>query len=141
MSATARPGPLNRAIRRFNRTVYNPLAMTVAGLRHSPYSVVKHIGRKSGRPYETPVIAHAVGDGFIIALPYGDDVDWCRNILVAGRCTITRGGVEHRVDAPQILDPSRALPELPRALPVAFRLFGLNARKMSFLRLRRLTAS
>jgi deazaflavin-dependent oxidoreductase (nitroreductase family) len=79
--------------------------------------VVKHIGRKSGRPYETPVIAHAVGDGFIIALPYGDDVDWCRNILAADGCTITRGGVEHRVDAPQILDPSRALPELPRALP------------------------
>ena len=62
MSATARPGPLNRAIRRFNRNVYNPLAMTVAGLRHSPYSAVKHFGRKSGRPYETPVIAHAVGD-------------------------------------------------------------------------------
>jgi hypothetical protein len=84
MSATARPGPLNRAIRRFNRNVYNPLAMTVASLRHSPYSVVEHIGRKSGPPYETPVIAHAVGDGFIIALPYGDDVDWCRNILAAG---------------------------------------------------------
>ena len=115
--------------------------MTVAGLRHSPYSVVKHIGRKSGRPYETPVIAHAVGDGFIIALPYGDDVDWCRNILAAGGCTITRGGVEHRVEVPEILDPSRALSELPRALPVVFRLFGLHARKMSFLRLRRLTAS
>ena len=141
MSATARTGLLNRAIRRFNHNVYNPLAMTVAGLRHSPYSVVKHIGRKSGRPYETPVIAHAVGDGFIIALPYGDDVDWCRNILAAGGCTISRGGVEHRVDAPQILDPSRALPELPRALPVVFRLFGLNARKMGFLRLHRLTAS
>jgi hypothetical protein len=50
MSATARTGLLNRAIRRFNHNVYNPLAMTVAGLRHSPYSVVKHIGRKSGRP-------------------------------------------------------------------------------------------
>jgi len=141
MSVTARPGPLNRAIRRLNRNVYNPVAMTIAGLRHSPYSVVKHIGRKSGLPYETPVVAHAVGDGFIIALPYGDDVDWCRNILAAGGCTITRGGVEYRVDAPQILDPSRALPELPRALPVVFRLFGLNARKMSFLRLRKLTAS
>jgi hypothetical protein len=34
-----------------------------------------------------------------------------------------------------------AVPELPRALPVVFRLFGLNARKMSFLRLRRLTVS
>ena len=141
MSATARTGLLNRAIRGFNHNVYNPLAMTVAGLRHSPYSVVKHIGRKSWRPYDTPVIAHAVGDGFIIALPYGDDVDWCRNILAAGGCTISRGGVEHRVDAPQILDPSRALPELPRALPVVFRLFGLNARKMGFLRLHRLTAS
>src|SRR5262249_37911821 len=141
MSGTAGPGPLNRAIRRFNRNVYNPLAMTVAGLGHSPYSVIKHIGRKSGRPYETPVIAHAVDDGFIIALPYGDDVDWCRNILAAGVCTTARGGGGHRVDAPPILDPSRALPELPRALPVVFRLFGLNARKMGFLRLRRLTAT
>src|SRR5262249_59575817 len=120
MSATARPGPLNRAIRGFNRKVYNPLAMTVAGLRHTPYSVVKHIGRKSGRPYETPVIAHDVGDGFIIALPYGDDVDWCRNIVAAGGCTITPGGVEDPVDAPQILHPSPAPPPLPPALPPAF---------------------
>src|SRR5262249_56709692 len=117
MSGTAGPGPLNRAIRRFNRNVYNPLAMKVAGLRHSPYSVVKHIGRKSGRPYETPVIAHAVGDGFIIALPYGDDVDWCRNILVAGGGTITRRGVRHPGDAPHIPDPSPPAPPLPRPPP------------------------
>src|SRR5262249_62361324 len=117
VSAPARPGPLNRAIRRFNRNVYNPLAMTVAGLRHSPYSVVRHIGRKSGRPYETPVVAHAVSDGFIIALPYGDDVDWCRNILAAGGGTIPPGGGEKWGDAPPVPRPSPAPPELARPLP------------------------
>ena len=32
-------------------------------------SVVRHVGRTTGRPYETPVQAVVTEDGFVIALP------------------------------------------------------------------------
>src|SRR5215470_15487420 len=131
------PGRFNRAIRRFNRAVYNPLAMMVAGRRRSPYAVLRHVGRHTGKRYATPVVAHATEDGFLVALPYGDDVDWCRNILAAGRCMLRRDGVEHELVAPEVVDSEQALDKLPRWLPAFFRLFALNARKMRYLRLRR----
>ena len=45
---------LNRTIRLFNRWVTNPLAMTFAGRGHSPYAVVRHVGRRTLLTYATP---------------------------------------------------------------------------------------
>ncbi len=78
---------LNR-VRQFNKRFLNPAVLTVAGHHRSPYAVVHHVGRHSGRMYSTPVVVESTPNGFIIPLPYGSDVDWCRNILAAGRCTI-----------------------------------------------------
>src|SRR6478609_5333099 len=71
--------PVLDAIRRFNRRYYNRLILMFAGERGQLYSVVRHVGRRSGQRYETPVVAEPVDDGFIIALPYGSEVDWLRN--------------------------------------------------------------
>ncbi|MFQ6392683.1 nitroreductase family deazaflavin-dependent oxidoreductase [Nocardia sp. KC 131] len=49
-----------------------------------PFGIVIHKGRKSGRAYRTPVWVFE-GDGvYRIALTYGRDVDWVRNICAAG---------------------------------------------------------
>ena len=42
-------------------------------------------GRKSGRVYTTPLTSSHFGDGFQLPLPYGPQVDWCRNTVAAGR--------------------------------------------------------
>ncbi|GLI27125.1 hypothetical protein ARHIZOSPH14_13670 [Agromyces rhizosphaerae] len=56
------------------------------------FALVVHRGRRSGRPYETPVQAVPIDGGFVVSLPYGADVHWLQNIRAAGECElITRG--------------------------------------------------
>jgi hypothetical protein len=47
--------------------VTTPLARSGRG----PFSLIRQVGRKSGRTYETPVILVKVADGFIAELTYG----------------------------------------------------------------------
>jgi hypothetical protein len=96
------------------------------------------MGRRTGRVYVTPVVAHPTPEGFVIALPYGSDVEWCRNILAAGRCHLRRDGAAYDLVEPSLVDFSIALPQLSRGYEAFLRLFGLNARKITYLRLRRL---
>ena len=59
-----------RAVRRFNRRFMNPRQMKTAGTPGAYAGVILHVGRRSGRVYETPVGPFATNDGFVIALPY-----------------------------------------------------------------------
>jgi deazaflavin-dependent oxidoreductase (nitroreductase family) len=54
--------------------------------------MVVHRGRRSGRRYRTPVLAFRVDDGYVVALFYGADRDWVRNVLAAGGCTLSGAG-------------------------------------------------
>lgn len=63
-----------------------------------PFALVRHVGRKTGRIYETPLLL-AVHDGaFVAELTYGPDVAWYRNVVAAGRCTVLVHGVEYEID-------------------------------------------
>jgi deazaflavin-dependent oxidoreductase (nitroreductase family) len=69
----------------FNRIVRPLLA---AGVPMGPNALVTIRGRKSGLPRTTPLtIVEFAGRRWLMA-PYGD-VDWVRNLRVAGRATIT----------------------------------------------------
>ena len=67
--------------------VTRPLAMRNAGKERSGTAVVRHVGRRSGRAYETPVVEVEHDDSFLIALPYGERTDWLRNVLATGSAT------------------------------------------------------
>lgn len=69
---------LRVGIRRFNRSILNPLTLRIAGNHLRIYAAVQHRGRHSGQTYSTPVVARPLGDGFVIPLPYGKQVDWCQ---------------------------------------------------------------
>lgn len=43
----------------------------LAGTSETPTSVIEHVGRKSGRTYETPIDIVESPTGLLIALPYG----------------------------------------------------------------------
>ena len=73
---------LPRFMRRVNRVFTNPLMGTFAWLV-PPLAVVHHVGRTSGRPYRTPVVAFSSALGFVIPMTYGRDVDWARNTVSA----------------------------------------------------------
>ncbi|OYO22001.1 nitroreductase family deazaflavin-dependent oxidoreductase [Enemella dayhoffiae] len=75
----------------------NPTALRLAHAGRGPFSVIRHVGRRSGRTFETPVILAPVPEGFIAELTWGDRVDWLRNIVAAGGCDVRVGGRWHRV--------------------------------------------
>ena len=83
---------------RFNRRFANPLFLRVAG--HLPgFAIVGHVGRKSGCAYRTPVNAFRTDEGYVIALTYGSESDWVKNVLAAGSCELhTRGRRVHLSD-------------------------------------------
>jgi deazaflavin-dependent oxidoreductase (nitroreductase family) len=71
--------------------------MAKAGV--GPFWLIRHVGRKSGRIFETPVILRMVPEGFIAELTYGTQVNWYRNVVAAGGCVVIRRDREYRVVA------------------------------------------
>ena len=72
--------------------VMNPRQLRRAGRPGAYASIIRHLGRRTGRPYETPVGVVADGDGFLIVLPYGRGTQWLRNVLAAGEATLVTEG-------------------------------------------------
>jgi len=105
--------PAPRSIARFNKHFTNRLSLKVAG--HLPgFAIVSHVGRKSGRPYRTPVNAFHTDGGYIIALTYGAQSDWVKNVLAAGSCELQTRGRRVRLFEPIIVtDESKAWAPLP----------------------------
>ncbi|UPV73658.1 nitroreductase family deazaflavin-dependent oxidoreductase [Halorussus limi] len=97
-------------VRTFNKRVLNPFAMRFAGRPLSPYGLVRHVGRRSGRRYDTPVLVSEVGDRFVVPLPYGTGTDWYRNVRAADECVVVYGGRAYRAECPRLVDPA-AVPE------------------------------
>jgi hypothetical protein len=45
----------------------------------------------------------AIGDQFVIVLPYGPGADWVRNVLAHGSATLVHEGRTVRVDQPVVV--------------------------------------
>jgi deazaflavin-dependent oxidoreductase (nitroreductase family) len=113
------------AVRRLSRaTKAGPLK--TAGTRGAYASVVRHVGRTSGKSYETPVHAVATDGGFAIALPYGSSSDWAKNVLARGVAAIVYGGRTYSVDEPKIVPLAEATLNFTSADRLAHRLFGVK---------------
>ena len=84
--------------------ILNPVTRRVARSSFGPFAIVRHVGRRSGKLYETPIIVSPVKDGFVIELTYGSDVDWHKNVLAAGGCMIVWHGKEYVINKIEPLD-------------------------------------
>ena len=118
-------------------TRLNPLIARLAGRRNFRMAaLVRHVGRRSGRTYQTPVSARRTGHVVIIALTFGNQSDWSRNVRAAGGCSIRLDGNEYIATAPEFLSRQEARPDIRSAFsPVeraSLRLLGIR----QFLRLR-----
>jgi deazaflavin-dependent oxidoreductase (nitroreductase family) len=113
-----------RVMRRINRAFTNPLMRPLAG-RLPPLAIAHHVGRKSGRRYQTPVLAFPTDEGFVTPLPYGTDTDWCRNWADAGEGVVEARGHKTAVANPRIVSTDEVLPLLPAVLRPGVRLLGL----------------
>ena len=89
----------------FLKRYFNPLTRRMAHSQFGPFAIIQHVGRRSGKPYETPLIVRPAGDGFVIELTYGPTVDWYKNVQAAGGCTILWHGKAYVIDGIEPLDP------------------------------------
>lgn len=129
---TKSPLVLN-AVRRSSRATKR-FVLKSSGTPGGIASVIRHVGRTTGRPYETPVQAVATDDGFVIALPYGPNTDWLKNVLASGSATIAHEGNTYRVDQPEIVPSSVAAPHFSPKDQRTHRLFRVD----QFLLVRRM---
>jgi deazaflavin-dependent oxidoreductase (nitroreductase family) len=88
------------------KNTVNKAAVRAVRAGRGPFSVVRHVGRKSGIGYETPLLLVRHGDDFLAELTYGPGAAWYRNVVAAGGCVVVFRGAEYRVDAVEPCDPA-----------------------------------
>jgi deazaflavin-dependent oxidoreductase (nitroreductase family) len=126
------PGPRTRLhlLASLTTHVFNPVTRLVAG-RLPGFGILTHTGRRSRRRYRTPLLVLRRRDDVVIALWYGSDVHWVKNVLAAGGCELETRGRKLRLTDPAIsADPARSV------LPLPLRLAGALVGLTDFIRLR-----
>lgn len=118
--------PVVDALRRMNRSVTNPRVMRTAGTAGTQTSVIEHVGRRSGRAYETPVDVIETATRLLIALPYGARTDWLRNVLAAGSAAVIIGGERIEVVNPAVVATGDVADLIPGRTMRTLRLFGVG---------------
>jgi deazaflavin-dependent oxidoreductase (nitroreductase family) len=117
--------PLPRALARFNRRATNKVLGPLAKVS-SPFAIVVHAGRRSGREYRTPVWAFRRGGNFVIALTYGPRTEWVKNVLDGGRAEIASGNDRFRVTQPRIVSGEEGMNMMPAVMRPALRLLRVD---------------
>jgi len=116
--------PLPRRLARFNRRITNRVAFPIA--RSAPgLGVVVHTGRRSGRSYRTPVCAFRTPRGYVLALIYGPDSEWPKNVLAAGGCTLLTRGAAFPLTAPRRVHTGRQ-PSIPAPVSAVLRMLRVR---------------
>lgn len=113
-----------KSLARFNLIVTNRITGLFAGWLPG-FGIVTHVGRKSGKVYRTPVNVFRAPTGFAIALTYGRESEWVKNVLAAGGCKLQTLGRRYRLSDPTIVhDPSRK--QFPFPVRVTLGIVGAN---------------
>ena len=87
----------------------NPVAIRAARRGSGPFSLIEHVGRKTGKRYETPIIVAPVDAGFVAELTYGPNVAWYQNARAAGGCVVRYHGRPFTIDRIDELDAPAGL--------------------------------
>jgi len=117
-------------LRRFTIRFVNPITRLVAGWLPG-FGILRYRGRTTGKEYRTPMNVFRRGDQMVFALTYGPDVQWVKNVLVAGTLDVrTMGRDIHLVEPELFHDPAR------RQMPALIRPFLGFMRVTEFLRMR-----
>jgi deazaflavin-dependent oxidoreductase (nitroreductase family) len=111
-----------RWVAAFNLAVTNRITSRFAD-RLPGFGILTHVGRKSGRVYRTPVNVFRAPEQFLIALTYGRESEWVKNVLAAGGCELETRGVQYQLSTPTIVhDPTRR--RFPIPVRIVLRLIG-----------------
>lgn len=92
------------------KNVINRLTIRNAGSAKSRFAILRHVGRRSGKSFETPIMVALLGEDFVLALTYGPKVDWYRNLQANGKGTLIWHGKAYTIEQLEPLDRSIGLP-------------------------------
>jgi deazaflavin-dependent oxidoreductase (nitroreductase family) len=104
-----------------NKYILNHITLFIARRGIGPFSVLVHEGRRSGRKYETPVLVTYREDEILIPLPYGEHVDWLRNVMARHGCELRRKKRKIQAVEPELIDLESVSPALPAILVGIYR--------------------
>ena len=121
--------PRIRFLRPFTTRLFNPLSRRFAG-RLPAFGIITYVGRRSGKIYRTPLNVFRHDGQYIVALTYGADVQWVKNVLAAGRCELETMG---RVVS--LRDPAIFVDQKASLMPLPVRFFLRLIRVSDFMRL------
>jgi deazaflavin-dependent oxidoreductase (nitroreductase family) len=99
--------------------ISNPLTLSLAGRRFSPFALLQHRGRRSSRTYVTPLRAYPFGDGFVLGLTWGLEVDWCRNVMATGKGMLRWQGQDYVLERPELIPALSARAAYPLPIKLA----------------------
>jgi len=108
-----RRGPFKRFLKR-----YNDMTRNISGTQRSSWGLLTHVGRRSGRTYQTSLGTHPYRDGLLLPLGYGTQTDWYRNVMAAGTCTLAWKGRTYHLERPEVISG----PDAMRAWPIRDRI-------------------
>lgn len=113
-----------RAVAKFNRRITNPIAVRFGGW--APLNgTLEHVGRKSGKTYQTPLNIFETADGFVVPIGYGLESHWVQNALAGGPLTVHKAGRMIPVADARIVSKADAEPLVTRGRTM-FRLHPYN---------------
>ena len=98
--------PLPHSVALFNKRVTNRITANLA-TRLPGFGVVVHTGRKTHRQYRTPINVFRRDGKYSVALTYGPDADWVRNVLASGSCALETRGRIIRLSHPRLFHDER----------------------------------
>jgi len=122
--------PLPRWVALANKRFTNRLIEPIMR-RFRFYAVIHHRGRITGTFYRTPVYLFTNGEVSYVALTYGSNTDWLRNVLAGGGFCEARGQTRALTDI-EVVGRDQAWDHLPRHV----RVFLRSLRVEDFLRFR-----
>jgi deazaflavin-dependent oxidoreductase (nitroreductase family) len=125
--------PIPTFVTKVNRAFTNRITGLFAG-RIPPFAIIEHRGRTSGTLYRTPIMVFPFDGGFDIALTYGPEVDWARNVQAAGQCALEYRRRRIELVRPEHFSPMPESASIPAVVRWGLRIMGVH----HYLRLHRL---
>lgn len=116
--------PIPLAVARFNRKFTNRVLRHLSGI--GPFVEIEHVGRRTGLVRRTPLMAFRSGRVVTVALTYGPEVDWLKNITAAGGARMPCGDRVLELGPPVRLPTEIGRARMPVAVRAGLRLIGVR---------------
>ncbi len=103
--------PIPAVVARLNKRVTNRITRHLVG--HGDFAELEHVGRRSGRTYRIPINAFRDDDVVTLALTYGPNTDWLRNVRAAGGARMLLRGEVLTLGAPRAVPTDVGMARMP----------------------------